>query len=36
MSDNLNLNRAMPKRHDEFYTLYEDIEKEVMCYAYLF
>lgn len=36
MSDNSNLNRAMLKKHDEFYTLYEDIEKEVMCYAYLF
>lgn len=24
MSDNLNLNRAMPKRHDEFYEMIEN------------
>lgn len=29
---NLNLNKARTAKNDEFYTLYEDIEREIFCY----
>lgn len=32
MSDNTNLHKAKKEKNDEFYTRYEDIEKEVANY----